>query len=305
MNLTPREKDKLLIAMAAIVARRRLERGVKLNHPEAIALITDFVVEGARDGRTVAELMETGAHVVAADQVMDGVAAMIHDIQVEATFPDGTKLVTVHQPIRGADDALVPGEMLADAGDIVMNEGRETVTLEVANTGDRPIQVGSHYHFFETNPALKFDRAQARGFRLDIPAGTAIRFEPGQKREVRLVALAGKREVYRLPPGGDGEGLTPSPAKRERAGVRAARRPSSVGFAATFSRKREKGSLPPRRYSRFPALLRDPPCPNPPPPSPAPPTPTCSAPPRATGCGSPTPNSSSRSRRTSPPMAKR
>ena len=100
MNLTPREKDKLLISMAAIVARRRLERGVKLNHPEAIALISDFVVEGARDGRSVAELMEAGAHVVTRAEVMEGVAEMIHDVQVEATFPDGTKLVTVHEPIR-------------------------------------------------------------------------------------------------------------------------------------------------------------------------------------------------------------
>ena len=100
MNLSPREKDKLLISMAAIVARRRLERGVKLNHPEAVALITDFIMEGARDGRTVAELMESGAHVLRRDQVMDGIAEMIHDIQVEATFPDGTKLVTVHEPIR-------------------------------------------------------------------------------------------------------------------------------------------------------------------------------------------------------------
>ena len=100
MNLTPREKDKLLIAMAAIVARRRLERGVKLNHPETVALITDFILEGARDGRTVAELMEAGAHVITRGQVMDGIAEMIHDIQVEATFPDGTKLVTVHAPIR-------------------------------------------------------------------------------------------------------------------------------------------------------------------------------------------------------------
>ena len=100
MNLTPREKDKLLIAMAAIVARKRLERGVKLNHPEAIALITEFVVEGARDGRPVAELMEAGAHVISRDQVMEGIAEMIHDVQVEATFPDGTKLVTVHEPIR-------------------------------------------------------------------------------------------------------------------------------------------------------------------------------------------------------------
>ncbi|WP_223475376.1 urease subunit gamma [Oricola indica] len=100
MQLTPREKDKLLIAMAAEVARKRLARGVKLNHPESIALITDFVVEGARDGRSVADLMEAGAHVITRDQVMDGIPEMIHDIQVEATFPDGTKLVTVHEPIR-------------------------------------------------------------------------------------------------------------------------------------------------------------------------------------------------------------
>ena len=100
MNLTPREKDKLLVAMAAMVARRRLERGVKLNHPEAVALITDYVVEGARDGRSVADLMQAGAKVITRAQVMDGIADMIHEIQVEATFPDGTKLVTVHEPIR-------------------------------------------------------------------------------------------------------------------------------------------------------------------------------------------------------------
>ncbi len=100
MNLTPRERDKLLVSVAAMVARARLQRGVKLNHPEAIALVTDFVVEGARDGRSVAELMEAGAHVITADQCMEGVPEMIHDVQVEATFPDGTKLVTVHSPIR-------------------------------------------------------------------------------------------------------------------------------------------------------------------------------------------------------------
>jgi urease subunit gamma/beta len=196
MQLTPREKDKLLIAMAAMVARRRLERGVRLNHPEAVALITDFVLEGARDGRSVAELMEAGAQVLTADEVMDGVAEMIHDVQVEATFPDGTKLVTVHEPIRAATGRLRPGAVMAQDGELTLNEGRKAVKLTVANTGDRPIQVGSHYHFFEANPALSFDRAKARGMRLDIPAGTAVRFEPGQSRDVRLIPTAGARTVY-------------------------------------------------------------------------------------------------------------
>ncbi len=198
MNLTPREKDKLLIAMAANVARRRLERGVKLNYPEAIALITDAVVEGARDGRSVAELMQLGAQVLTPDQVMDGIAEMIHDVQVEATFPDGTKLVTVHEPIRGVKrtPAVVAGEIVTPEGEIELNAEQTPIQIKVANTGDRPIQVGSHYHFFETNPALEFEREKARGMRLDIAAGTAVRFEPGQTREVRLVPFSGKREVY-------------------------------------------------------------------------------------------------------------
>lgn len=196
MMLSPREKDKLLISMAAMVARRRLERGIKLNYPEAVALITDFVIEGARDGRSVADLMEAGAHVISAGQVMDGIAEMIHDVQVEATFPNGTKLVTVHEPIRSASLALEPGKVTTLAGDITLNAGRRTVTLTISNTGDRPIQVGSHYHFFETNDALSFDRSKARGFRLDIAAGTAVRFEPGQTREVTLVEMAGSRDVY-------------------------------------------------------------------------------------------------------------
>lgn len=196
MNLSPREKDKLLVAMAAMVARRRLERGVKLNYPEAVALITDVVVEGARDGRTVAELMTLGTTVLSPEQVMPGVAEMIVEIQVEATFPDGTKLVTVHEPIASAHHAGAPGEILFEEGEIELLVGREFVSLTVANTGDRPIQVGSHYHFFETNPALAFEREAARGMRLAIPSGTAVRFEPGQSREVKLVALAGKREVY-------------------------------------------------------------------------------------------------------------
>jgi urease subunit gamma/beta len=209
MNLTPREKDKLLVAVAAMVARNRLARGVKLNHPEAVALITEFVVEGARDGRSVADLMEAGAHVLSADQVMDGVAEMLHDIQVEATFPDGTKLVTVHHPIRwvarstgdeGRDhlrqEAMILGEVFPAEGEIELNAGQATVTLAVANTGDRPVQIGSHYHFHETNPALSFDRDLAKGMRLDIPAGTAVRFEPGQTRTVTLVPYRGARTVF-------------------------------------------------------------------------------------------------------------
>ncbi|MCE4222173.1 urease subunit gamma [Methylobacterium sp. C25] len=196
MLLTPREKDKLLVAMAAQVARNRLARGIKLNHPEAVALITDFVVEGARDGRSVAELMQAGATVLTADQVMSGIPEMIHDIQVEATFPDGTKLVTVHHPIRGAASDDVPGTVTTKPGEIVFNEGVERTVIEVANSGDRPIQVGSHYHFYEVNPGLVFDREQARGKRLDISPGTAVRFEPGSTREVVLVPLSGSRTVY-------------------------------------------------------------------------------------------------------------
>ncbi|MGE0629189.1 MAG: urease subunit beta, partial [Hyphomicrobiaceae bacterium] len=119
------------------------------------------------------------------------------DVQVEATFPDGTKLVTVHEPIRGVRASQSkPGEVIPADGEIELNAGRRTVTIEVANSGDRPIQVGSHYHFFETNPALQFDRARTRGFRLDIAAGTAVRFEPGQTRTVTLVEITGGRTVY-------------------------------------------------------------------------------------------------------------
>ncbi|KQP72828.1 Urease subunit alpha [Methylobacterium sp. Leaf113] len=196
MLLTPREKDKLLLAMAAQVARNRLGRGVKLNYPEAVALISDFVVEGARDGRSVSELMQAGGHVLTAEQCMDGVPEMIHDIQVEATFPDGTKLVTVHHPIRGAASAEVPGTVTTLPGEIVFNEGAPRTLVTVSNVGDRPIQVGSHYHFYEVNPGLTFDREAARGQRLDIAPGTAVRFEPGVTREVVLVPLGGNRTVY-------------------------------------------------------------------------------------------------------------
>jgi urease subunit gamma/beta len=194
MELSPREKDKLLIFTAALVAERRKARGLKLNYPEAVAYISAAILEGARDGRTVAELMSEGTRLLGADDVMDGVPELITEVQVEATFPDGTKLVTVHQPIA-PKRAFVPGAVQTAAGELALNEHRATVRIEVANTGDRPIQVGSHYHFYETNPALRFDREKTRGFRLNIPAGTAVRFEPGQTRTVELCAYAGARIV--------------------------------------------------------------------------------------------------------------
>jgi len=195
MELLAREKDKLLLFTAALVAERRKARGLKLNYPEAVAYISAAILEGARDGQTVAELMTYGTKLLGPDDVMEGVPDLIPDVQVEATFPDGTKLVTVHHPIARREGDLVAGEVFTEPGSIELNAGRPTTTVTVANSGDRPIQVGSHYHFAETNPALLFDRAAARGFRLDVPAGSSVRFEPGQTREVRLVAYAGARQV--------------------------------------------------------------------------------------------------------------
>ncbi|MFT5597868.1 MAG: urease subunit gamma/beta [Chitinophagales bacterium] len=197
MELTPREKDKLLIFTAGLLAERRKARGLKLNYPEAIAFISAAIMEGARDGRTVADLMDYGRTLLGGEDVMDGVAEMIPDVQVEATFPDGTKLVTVHEPIvTNKAPLLLAGEVITKEGDIELNAGREKVEVEVANTGDRPIQIGSHYHFYETNSALQFERDKTRGFRLDIPAGTAVRFEPGQSRKVVLVEYAGDQIIY-------------------------------------------------------------------------------------------------------------
>jgi urease subunit gamma/beta len=196
MELTPREKDKLLLFTAGLLAERRKARGLKLNYPEAVAYISAAILEGARDGQGVAELMHHGATLLGVDDVMEGVAEMVREVQVEATFPDGTKLVTVHNPIREGSTAMRPGEIITAPGDIELNAGRLVLTISVANSGDRPIQVGSHYHFYETNQALQFDRSAALGRRLNIPAGTAMRFEPGQGREVELVALQGARQVW-------------------------------------------------------------------------------------------------------------
>jgi urease subunit gamma/beta len=222
MHLSPKETDRLLLFLAAELARRRRARGRKLNYPEARALIADEICEGARDGRSVAELMSFGASILSTDDVMPGVAKLVGTLQVEAMFADGQKLVTVHDPIRpgrGRVDGVEPGEIVTVEGEIELSPGRRTLALEVSNLGDRPVQVGSHFHFFEVNRELEFDRATAFGMRLDIPAGTAVRFEPGDRREVALVALGGTGEVHglnRLTEGATGAGELPAALERAR-----------------------------------------------------------------------------------------
>jgi urease subunit gamma/beta len=203
MLLTPTEYERLTIYTAAELARKRRAKGLKLNHPEATAIIADEILEGAREGRSVADLIAYGATLLSTDDVMPGVADLMPVLQVEGTFPDGTKLVTVHEPIRPGKKkidakAVTPGEIIAADGDIEINAGRRKAKLRVLNTGDRPIQVGSHFHFFEANKALDFDRGTAFGMHLDIAAGTAVRFEPGEAKEVPLCTFGGTGEIFGL-----------------------------------------------------------------------------------------------------------
>lgn len=202
MFLTPTELERLTIYTAAELARKRRAKGLRLNYPEAVAIISDDILEGAREGRSVAEMMALGSQILTQDDVMDGVAAMLPMLQVEATFPDGTKLVTIHEPLRPVAGkpvhAIEPGRLIVDDGEIELNAGRQKRSLNVVNTGDRPVQIGSHYHFFEVNRALDFDREAAFGMRLDIPAGTAVRFEPGQEKEVALTEFGGERVLSGL-----------------------------------------------------------------------------------------------------------
>ncbi len=193
MFFTNREQEKLLIYMASKLAIERKERGLKLNYPEAVAIISSYIIEGARDGKSVAQLMVDATKILKEDDVMDGVASMMYMVQVEATFDDGTKLVTVHNPITFTKKEELPGEYLIDEGEIELNKNSDITTIEVINKGDRPIQIGSHYHFFEVNSALDFERSQAYGKRLDIPAGTSVRFEPGSSKKVNLIPYSGKR----------------------------------------------------------------------------------------------------------------
>jgi urease subunit gamma/beta len=198
MRLSPHEQERLMLRQAADLARARRQRGLLLNYPESVAVLTDWVLESARDGRFVVDLMEEGRHVLSGDDVMDGVAEMLGEVQIEATFPDGTKLVTLHDPIgagaRGPS-TVVPGEIVGPDDPIEINVGRPVLSIRVENGGDRPIQVGSHYHLAEANAALMFDRGAAYGQRLDIPAGTAVRFEPGIAMDVDLVPFVGDRVI--------------------------------------------------------------------------------------------------------------
>ncbi len=204
MMLTPTELERLTIFVAAELARRRRSRGLRLNHPEAHAFIVDELLEGARDGRALSDLIGLGSTLLTTDDVLPGVARLLPVVQVEGLFPDGSKLITVHEPIRPGAEPLEdtpegrPGEVMTPDESIELNAGRPTVVLGVTNTGDRPVQVGSHMHFFEANRALDFDRAAAFGMRLDIPAGTSRRIDPGERREVSLVPIGGTGELTGL-----------------------------------------------------------------------------------------------------------
>uniref|UniRef100_A0A7S0RYC8 Urease n=1 Tax=Pyramimonas obovata TaxID=1411642 RepID=A0A7S0RYC8_9CHLO len=238
-RLCPREVEKLALHQAGTLAQQRLARGVRLNLPEAQTLLASQMLEFIRDGQTVAELMDLGRTLLGRRQVMPGVADLLHEVQIEGTFPDGSKLVTLHHPISAMDgdiklalqgsffpvpdlsvfgvydpappeEEAKPGAVMAAEGALVLNYGRDAVQLSVTNKADRPIQVGSHFHFIEANPYLEFDRGLAFGKRLNIPAGTAVRFEPGEKKAVWLCDIAGKKIVW------GGNNLTDGPVKPER-----------------------------------------------------------------------------------------
>lgn len=228
MLLTPTELERLTIFTTAELARRHKQLGIKLSQPEAAAYIVDELLVGARQGRTLAELMSAGSTLLSTDDVMDGVSELIRMLQFEGMFPDGAKMITVHDPIRPGKkkraDTPKPGEVITAEGDIELNAGRRKADFTVLNTGDRPIQVGSHMHFFEANKALDFDRASAFGMRLDVPAGASARFEPGESKRVTLVAIGGTGAVSGF------NGLTEGSVRSEATRARALERARAAGF---------------------------------------------------------------------------
>ena len=222
MMLTPTELERLVIHTAAELARRRRARGLKLNHPEALALISDEVLEAARDGKTLAETVALGRTVLDTGDVLPGVRDLLPMVCVEGLFEDGARMITVHDPLGGGEGPNAgqrPGELLFAAGDIELNAAGRKTMIEVLNTGDRPVHVASHLHFFEANAALRFDRARAFGHRLDIPSGASVRFDPGEARLVTLTTIAGTGEVRGL--NRLTEGPVGDPSVRERALERA------------------------------------------------------------------------------------
>lgn len=221
MKLCQREIEKLQLHNAGFLAQKRLARGLKLNYPEAVALIATQIVEFVRNGdKTVSELMSIGRELLGRRQVLSAVPHLLETVQVEATFHDGTKLITVHDPIarengnlvlalfgsflpvpsldiftENNEDNVIPGEIKTEDRMVILNAGREAVSLKVVNNGDRPVQVGSHYHFIEVNPYLTFDRRKAFGKRLNIASGTTTRFEPGESKSVILVSIGGNKVI--------------------------------------------------------------------------------------------------------------
>ncbi|MGN7871312.1 urease subunit beta [Paracoccus sp. 22332] len=196
MHLTPTELERLTIFTAAQLARRYLHLGIRLAHPEAVAYLADELLTLARQDVPHSQIVAHAATLLTADQVQPGVAHLLKTFSVEVSMAEGTKLVTVFDPIQPAPDDPVPGEVIPEEGEITLNAGRESKMIEVLNTGDRTIQVRSHAHFFEVNRALRFDRRAAYGMRLDRPSGGGMRFDPGIARQVTLVPYAGARRIY-------------------------------------------------------------------------------------------------------------
>lgn len=220
MQLTPTEMDRLVIFQAAQLARHYRAEGVRLSLPEAHALIADEIILAGRKGLDHPALVSLGGSILAAEEVEAGVPEMLRIISVEVSMAEGTKLITIFDPIApGADPGPVPGEVIPVEGEIELNAGRAGVEIDVLNTGDRSIQVRSHAHFFEVNKALQFDRAKAWGMRLDRPSGGGERFDPGIGRRVRLVPYAGTREIRGF--AGLAEGPADDPTTRDAAFERA------------------------------------------------------------------------------------
>jgi urease subunit gamma/beta len=193
MRLLPEEEERLQIFVAAQLARRRRDRGLKLSYPEALALISDEVMEAARDGKSYDEATDLGYNLLTAADVMDGVPELMDRIFVEALFDEGTLMVSLYSPLGAGPERE---EAAGATSGVAVNEDRDQVPLVVTNMLDRAVQVTSHYHFFEVTRGLVFDRAQAYGMRLDIAAGTSVRFEPGESMTVPLIGIGGRREVY-------------------------------------------------------------------------------------------------------------